>query len=231
MIRKTICGLYAMSLLNLASVPLYAHEAWAEKVILIHFGEPGENKTDAYKPDQILNLAAIDHNGAEISVSGRPVGEASMVVHHDDKVSPSAVFFTMQLNPYIITGDDWKISTATAAAKAEKSWVGSYTVTSILDWHETLTKSRGRHIELVPLKNPFDLNAGETLPLRVYRNGKPAKGVSISLGENMSPVVSDKNGNIEVPIKAGHQVILGNIDEVKNGHTIGHMAVLSFSSR
>ena len=47
----------------------------------------------------------------------------------------------------------------------------------------------------------------------------------------MKPVVSDAAGNLSVPVRAGHQVILGSLDEVTGGHTVGRMAVLSFTHR
>lgn len=211
--------------------PVHAHETWAERAILIQFGEPGAPGLDAYKPGQVRELSAIGIGGAAVPVTALPIGQAAVVVKPSGGTDPAAVFFTLQLGHYVITGDDWKDATAAEAAAAPTLWVGSYTVTSILAWHPGLAEPRARAIELVPLVDPLALAVGAPLPLRAFRDGRPQAGLTIELGEGAKPVVSDAAGNLSVPVRVGHQVILGSLDEVAGGHTVGRMAVLSFTHR
>ena len=227
-----ISRILSVSLLSWAMVfmPLWAHDAWADRVILIHFGEPGE-ALDAYQPDQIRDLSAITADGQPLAVSGKPVGEQAIVVDSPTG-EPAAVFFTMALPHYIITADDWKKASKEDALKAAKSWTGSYTVTSIFAWQPSLAQSRNRHVELVPLVDPLSVRPGGKLALRAYRDGKPVAGLTVGGHEDNSPkYVSDTEGNLAVPLTTGRQIILGSIDEVDGGHTVGHLAVLSFTLR
>lgn len=209
--------------------PVSAHETWAERVILIHYGEPGE-ALDAYEPGQISALSAIGPDGAAVVVNAKTVGGQAVAVV-PAAGDPAAVFYRMQLSHYIIAGDTWTKASAADAATAAKTWVGSYTVTSILAWHASLAQPRDREVELVPLADPQSVAVGAALPLRAYRAGKPVAGMEVQLGAGVPPAVSDAAGNLSVPLKAGHQVILGGIDEVTGGHTTGHLAVLSFNRR
>lgn len=211
---------------SLVSAPATAHETWAERIILIHYGEPG-GPLDPYAPEQIRNLSAIAADGSALAVAASPVGSAAVAVSSPGG-DPAAVFYTMQLGHYIIAGDDWQPATATEAAAAAKSWTGSYTVTSILAWHPSLTQHRERSVELVPLADPASLPDGQALPVRAFRAGQPLAGMTVHLGEGLQPLVSDAAGDLAVPVRRGHQVILGSLDEVAEGRTTGHIAILSF---
>ncbi|MBN8525153.1 MAG: DUF4198 domain-containing protein [Planctomycetes bacterium] len=209
--------------------PVAAHETWAERVILIHYGEPG-GPLDPYKPEQISAVAAIAADGSPLAVTARAVGGAAVAVD-SPAGDPAAVFYTMQLGHYVITGEEWTTATAEAAAAAAKSWSGSFTATSILSWHPELARQRGRSIELVPLVDPDSLAAGQPLPMRAYRDGRPVAGVQVHQGEGVPPLRSDAAGDLAVPLRHGHQVIIGSLDEVDGGRTTGHLAVLSFTRR
>lgn len=211
-----------------AAMPAIAHETWADRVILIHYGEPG-GPLDPYKPEQITAITAIAADGSALAVTARAIGGVAVAVD-SPAGDPAAVFYSMDLGHYAITGDDWKKATAEEAATAEKSWTGSFTATSILAWHPELTRPRGRSIELVPLADPLSLAEGQPLPLRAYRDGKPVAGFTL-YRDGAEPVVSDADGGLSVPLRAGHQVLVGGIDQIDGPRTIGHLAVLSFTRR
>jgi hypothetical protein len=211
---------------GLVFTPSFAHETWAERVILIHYGEPG-GPLDAYKPEQIGELSAIDRDGKPLAITARSIGGAAVAVTAATG-DPAAVFYAMQLGHYVITGEDWKPATAQEAAAAGKSWTGLFTATSILTWHPSLAQSRQRAIELVPLTDPAMVPVGQPLRLRAYRQGKPVVGVQVSGGDGKPPLVSDADGLLSVPVRSGHQVILGSLDEVVDGRTKGWLAILSF---
>lgn len=214
---------------SLVLAPAHGHETWAERVILIHYGEPG-GPLDPYRPEQVSAISAIAPDGSAMAVSARPVGGAAVAVTTPGG-DPAAVFYTMDLGHYVITGEEWKPASAEAAIAAGKSWSGSFTATSILAWHPSLARPRGRAIELVPLADPSSIPAGQPLPMRAFRDGRPFAGLSVHRGEGEAAIVSDASGDLAVPLRSGHQVIVGGHDEVSGGRTTGHLAVLSFHHR
>lgn len=211
--------------------PAYAHEAWASRVILIQYGDIGGDHLDTYHPDRISGLAAIDASGIAVAVRPVSIGEAGVVVDAG-ATDPAAVFFAMAFDHYLVDGEQWTKITAEEAAQAKdaKTWTGSYTATSIFTWTDALTAGRDRSIELVPQTDPTILAAGTDLPLLALREGKPAPGITVELG-NDRKVISDAEGRLTVPVTGGHQIIIGGIETVTDGHTVYAGAVLSFTAR
>jgi len=215
----------------LVLAPLAAHEAWAERVVLIHYGHAGADATDPYEPDRVRAIAAIDAEGAALEVAARAIGGAAVAVTAQQG-DPAAVFFILDTPHYIVTGsgDDrsWDEASAEEAAAAPQSWVGSYHATSIFTWHRSLSQPRGGAIQLVPLADPLSLADGAPLPLRAYRDGEPLAGLELH-GSGDEPLVSDAEGHLRVPLQSGLNVLVGKFDVVTDGRTRGYRAVLSFT--
>ena len=212
----------------LAFKNLSGHETWVSPVLLIQFGEGDKPHLDAYHPKKISLLSAVDIKGNELAVKPKHIGEASVIVEPQQNVTPSAIFYTIAYDDYIIKGEDWIKSTPEEAADAEKSWSGSYTSTSILKWNDTLVKALQRSIEIVPLVNPNDLKKGDRLSLQIFRYGKPLPEADVYLGGDKKSK-SDQNGKFSVPIKGGHQVIIASVNEENNNKTTFFGATISFT--
>jgi nickel transport protein len=75
----------------------------------------------------------------------------------------------------------------------------------------------GHRLELVPLNDPFVMNLGEVLKVRVYFDGKPLPGIEVEAGDGVTPMDekdipryrTDEEGIADVQIaKAGPQVLV-----------------------
>jgi len=78
----------------------------------------------------------------------------------------------------------------------------------------------GLPIEIVPEKDPLQLKAGESLPVRVLLKGAPAKNLQLFAASTGSPTnknigKTDANGRIAVPVSAGkwrlHTILMERI--------------------
>jgi cobalt/nickel transport system permease protein len=63
----------------------------------------------------------------------------------------------------------------------------------------------GLKLDIIPLKNPFDLKAGDSLQLKVLCEGKPLAGATLE-GDHQKSGVTDKDGLVKVTLKKGRQI-------------------------
>lgn len=68
-------------------------------------------------------------------------------------------------------------------------------------------------MEIVPLKNPLSLKAGDAFHFRVVLDGKPAQGASVNAGGyHGSDLKTDEDGMATVTIeKTGFQIVSASI--------------------
>jgi nickel transport protein len=78
---------------------------------------------------------------------------------------------------------------------------------SILSWGAAAQKPvEGVKLDLVPQENPFDLKAGDTLPVKVVYGDKPLAGAEVE-GDDEKVTTTDSEGIARVPLKKGRIVI------------------------
>lgn len=70
------------------------------------------------------------------------------------------------------------------------------------------TQPLGHRLELVPLDNPFALQPGMTLRLRVLFEDKPLAGAKLELGTQK--LESDAKGEASIPVAAGETLLLAS---------------------
>jgi len=76
-----------------------------------------------------------------------------------------------------------------------------------------VTEPIGQTLEIVPLANPFDLEAGDTLRVRVLWRGEALEGATLAvarIGAEPAPMslMTDANGEAEVTLEAGPGYLL-----------------------
>jgi uncharacterized GH25 family protein len=62
-------------------------------------------------------------------------------------------------------------------------------------------------LDIIPLKNPFELKAGDILPIKVFFQGTPLPGETIEGSEHNKVATTDKDGVASVQLIKGYQVI------------------------
>ena len=95
----------------------------------------------------------------------------------------------------------------------------------------------GLKIEIVPLKNPYRLHAGDSLPVRVLYDGRPLAGLELHAGSDArnseaSDHVTDSGGKAVIPLStSGRWYIRGiHLQQVdKEDHSYeSYWATLTF---
>lgn len=73
-------------------------------------------------------------------------------------------------------------------------------------WSENLIKPLGVKFEIIALSNPLNLKVGESLPVLVVKDGKPAKNVNFYTPKDEPKITTNEFGIALLPIKkAGSQ--------------------------
>ncbi|BCB95957.1 hypothetical protein JZK55_08790 [Dissulfurispira thermophila] len=189
----------------------FAHDAWIEKKdgqFIVLYGHGG--KTETYDAAKVKEVRAygIDSSIVQVAIGkeGYPV-----IIKPNGKVALISLFFDNGF--WSKTPDGYKNKPKKEVPDAVESSHSIKYSKAILKWSNRFSKPLGMQMEIVPLKNPFSLKAGDKLPLKVFLDGKIAEGVSINAGSyHKDDMKTDKNGMAEVEIeKAGFQIIAASI--------------------
>jgi cobalt/nickel transport system permease protein len=65
--------------------------------------------------------------------------------------------------------------------------------------------TEGLRLDIVPMRNPLELKAGDSLQLKVLWEGKPLAGATME-GDHQKSGVTDKEGMVKVTLKKGRQI-------------------------
>jgi uncharacterized GH25 family protein len=93
-------------------------------------------------------------------------------------------------------------------------------------------------LEIVPLKNPLTLKQGDTLPIQVYANGKPAADVEVVAefvtDRENNVVKTDSEGKAEITIRNNGLNVLATetsepIADTTKADKLAKFATLSFT--
>ncbi|CAA6813792.1 MAG: Putative ABC-type Co2+ transport system, periplasmic component [uncultured Thiotrichaceae bacterium] len=96
----------------------------------------------------------------------------------------------------------------------------------------------GLPLEIVPLKNPLTLKQGDTLPIQVYANGKPAADVEVAsefvTDRENNVVKTDKDGKAEITIRNNGLNVLATetsepMKDTTKADKLAKFATLSFT--
>ncbi|MCA1960780.1 MAG: DUF4198 domain-containing protein [Desulfomonile sp.] len=197
-----------------------AHDTWIEKrggELLVLRGHDGN--AEPYDPALVKEPKAFDANGRTIALEiVKNKGNASLSA----KESPAIVAALYDSGYWLKTTDGWKKATkregkdkyTIVESIKSKQWCKGFLAGS----NESL-KPVGQQFELVPLKDPTTLRAGDTLPMRVIFDGNPVEGAIITTGgdhasDTKNPLKTDKEGKASITVeksglqlvKASHQV-------------------------
>lgn len=201
---------------TLSLAPALAHDVWVDRVYLVHFGDPGE-KLDAFDPAKVTTARAVDASGVEIPVTLLKLAEAGVLVQPQG-AAPAAISITWDGGYRVKKGEKWETTT-----KAEAEAAGTFRRTVIsaerlFAWSSALAKPRGAGLELTADADPAAVKAGATLAVRAWRDGKPAAGLAVTVGEDhKTTFTSDAEGRIAVPLGAGLQIIKSRVSETTAG--------------
>jgi len=188
-----------------------AHDAWLVKDgkdFTVIYGH--SDKTEPYNPEKVKSIKPFDTAGREIRADIRVISDRVVVTPRKD---PCFISLHFDNGFWVKTIDGYKNISKVEAKDYIESFHSVKYSKAILKWSNKLAKPIGVKMEIVPMKNPLSLKAGDNLPLKVFLDGKPAEGVSINAGGyHKDDTKTDKNGMVEVRIeKSGFQIITAGI--------------------
>lgn len=183
-------------------IPAHAHDVFAQRVLLIQFGDADE-RLDPYHPDQVTAVRAMASDGTALPVTLLPIGETGVTIQSPagDPIAVTVHWdggYRVKPTP----GDKWQ-----KATRAEAEAAGAYLHSSVISlrvfaWHPALATPHGTDLEIVPLADPAAATVGGHLPVRVLRDGKPLSGVALRTGDAKDALLSDDSGLVQIPLTA-----------------------------
>jgi len=182
-----------------------AHDYWIEKKgssYIILYGH-GEQRTE-YDPAAVKKITVFNADGKPVEFRKDMQGKVLMI-----QPAGSAAVIIVQLDSgyWSKTIYGWKNLPKRKASRVVEALHSYHYSKSIISWGESVRQpTTGIKLDIVPKNNPFDLKAGEALPLIVYFGGKPLAGATIE-GDHEKVAVTDKDGAAKVPLKKGRQLL------------------------
>lgn len=191
--------------LFLSTAPASAHDFRMDRQgdgFAIVFGH-GSGRED-YDLSKVRTVRAWDAQGKEIPVTKekkkkevvlRPSGSPAVVVAEIDNGYWSKTIY------------GWKNLPKRKASRVVESNRSLNYSKALLGWEEVARKAvEGFELDIVPLKDPFSLAAGEKLPLKIVFRGEPLAGAEIIDGTHAPAATADRAGVAHVRPAKGRQL-------------------------
>lgn len=191
-----------------------AHDLWVERegrlhTLLFghqHSGHAGTGRLE-YPPGQVKRMACFNGAGRETPA------EPGMTYPVTLRGECAATWFLTSSGYWSKTPYGTRNVPRTEAGGAVlASWLSVESVKRLDAWGETLARPLTRELEIVPLSDPLGLKAGDKLRLAVYRDGRPAEGVTVAYFGHPRGVTG-ADGQVNVRIREpGYQLIQASLD-------------------
>lgn len=206
--RKAVKVLLLAAFLFLQSSALYAHDFWIEhkgKDFVLIYGHGTQR--EEFDLTKVKDVKAFDQQGKVVKVerekrekgkglSLRPVEQASLlVVEIDDGYWSKTIY-------------GWKNLPKRKASRVVEAIRSMSYSKALLSWNDFVQKPSGdMKLDIIPLKNPFELKTGDSLPIKVLFQGTPLPGVTVEGSEHEKLAATDKDGVANVQLSKSYQVV------------------------
>lgn len=194
-------------LLLSASSNVFSHDAWIERKdgqFIVVYGHGSTKET--YDTEKVKEVRAYDTDGKTVQVKVKKEGYPVVITTHGNA---SLIFLYFDNGFWSKTPDGYKNKPKKDVPDAMETSHSIKYSKAILRWSDKFSRPLGVRMEIVPLKNPLLLKAGDVLPVKVFLDGKPLEGASVNAGGyHTDDLKTDKNGIAHVRIeRPGHQII------------------------
>lgn len=175
----------------------YAHQLWIikenGKFVVARGHMP--DRTDKYNPECVKEMKGFDKNGNAVPFE-RKDEENRAVFISDKDVSIITVWCDWGFR--VNTTQGKKLMNGTEARQAGFNVLNSFFSTQLLkslyEHSEKITEPLGLKFEIVPMKNPFQLDSGEPLPVQIFFDGTPLPDIAVSSESVSEKIKTDKDG-------------------------------------
>ena len=193
----------AMGLLFAFVPEVSAHDFWIEqkgKELLVVYGH-GED----FDFSKVKIIKAFGQGGREIEVR-REKKEKALLLQPIEP--PSWIFVEIDNGYWSKTIYGWKNLPKRKASRVVEANRSLYYSKVLLAWNDAAQSPIDiAPLDIVLLKNPFELKPGDQLPIKVFYSGKPIAGVEVEDRDDEIVSTTDKEGGAKVRISRGQQLI------------------------
>ena len=218
--------------LLLALVPeVSAHDFWIDRSgqgFLLIFGH-GDQKME-FDPSKVKAVKAFGPGGGEVEVRREKKGQGLFLQPLEP---PSWIFTEIDNGYWSKTIYGWRNLPKRKASRVVEAVHSFYYSKALVTWSDALKSPvSSAQFDIVLLQNPFELKAGDSLPIKVFYRGKSIAGVEVEGRDHEVVSTTDKDGMARVRMIRGHQLIsLSHKEPVTNDPDADYLsftATLSF---
>lgn len=194
-----------LAILSMLVEPVMAHALYfgnRSEDIPLWFGHPeanplGLNPGDPYDPARVEGVTAFDKTGAIIPIEINNRGDGISITPQGNIAALTA---SVDTGFFVVTPDGQYLNTSKREVEEYVEAFRSFqSAKGIYDWSEVISQQFGLPLEIVALKNPFEIDAAEDLPIQVLFKGQPTEGALVEyMGEAL---MTDNNGIASIPFK------------------------------
>ncbi len=211
LIRNSFLFLGIVSFFTLVPA-VFAHDFRIErsgKDFLLIFGHGV--KAEDFDASKVKSVKAFTPDGREIEVRRERKGKGLLL----QPVEPSSwVFAEIDDGYWSKTIYGWKNLPKRKASRVVEANRSFYYSKALMSWSDALQSPlSAAQLDIVLLRNPYELKAGDSLPIRVFYSGKAIAGVEVEGRAHKIISTTDKDGTARVRLTRGQQLISASYKE------------------
>ena len=232
--KKILWVMLAMVLAPFCSAE--AHDWWLNKsgdrydIVMAHI-EDGGAAADPYEAQRAVQAAGYRANGdgVPITIDWKTDRTGAYIVPPEEFSALTAMVYNKY---WMKTTTGWKNDEINGLGGVIKEGQSFKHTKHIEKWHDWLARPLGQRFEIVPMKDPTRLKAGDTLPVKLFFMGKQireARVTEMSRTHTLKDLKTDDCFNITIG-QGGLQFINTKIEiPVKDKEIIWYAASLTFN--
>lgn len=196
----------AMVLLFTLVPEVSAHDFWIDrrgKEFLVIYGH-GDHREE-FDFSKVKAVKAFGPGGGEIEVRREKKGKGLLLQPVEP---PSWIFVEIDNGYWSKTIYGWKNLPKRKASRVVEAIRSFYYSKALIAWNDALQSPvSSAPLDIVFLKNPYELKAGDSLPIKVFYSGKPIAGLEVEGRDHEIISTTDKDGIARVRMIRGPQLI------------------------
>jgi nickel transport protein len=183
-----------------------AHDFWVDqkgKEFWLIYGH-GDHREEV-DPSKVKVVKAFSPSGGEIEVRRERKGKEVLLQPSEP---PSWIFVEIDNGYWSKTIYGWKNLPKRKASRVVEANRSIYYSKALMAWSDLLLIPLGlAQLDICLRKNPYELKAGDSLPIQVINRGKPVAGAEVEGRDHEVVATTDKDGMARVRISGGRQLI------------------------
>ena len=204
---KNLWIFIAMGLLFAFVPKVSAHDFWIDqkgKEFLLIYGHGDQREEFDFSKVKTVKAFGPEEGG-EIEVHSEEKEKGLLLQPLEP---PSWIFVEIDNGYWSKTIYGWKNLPKRKASRVVEANHSFYYSKALMAWNDAMRSPIGiAQLDIILLKNPFELKAGDLLPIKVFYRGKPIAGVEVEGRDHEVLSTTDKEGMARVRISKGQQLI------------------------